>query len=153
RGESTAHDEVEAALDRVEARNARIGAFEIVRRDAALAEAAGVDADPDRAGLPLAGVPIAIKDSIPVAGEPLRVGSRATDPAPQRADHEVVRRLRQAGAVVVGITRVPELCVFGATDSARGITRNPWNLERTPGGSSGGSAAAVAAGMVPAAHA
>ena len=64
----------------------------------------------------------------------------------------MVRRLRAAGAVVVGLTRVPELCVFGATDSVFGLTRNPWDLARTPGGSSGGSAASVAAGMVPVAH-
>jgi amidase len=63
-----------------------------------------------------------------------------------------VERIRAAGGVVVGLTRVPELCVFGATDSVHGITRNPWDLARTPGGSSGGSAAAVAAGMVPVAH-
>jgi amidase len=79
-------------------------------------------------------------------------GSTASDPQPQPADHEVVRRLRAAGAVVVGLTRVPELCVFGATDSKFGLTRNPWNRSRTPGGSSGGSAAAVAAGMVAVAH-
>jgi amidase len=82
----------------------------------------------------------------------LRAGSAATDGSPQARDHEVVARLRAAGAVVVGITRVPELCVFGATDSVYGVTRNPWDLERTPGGSSGGSAAAVAAGIVPMAH-
>ena len=71
------------------------------------------------------------------------------DDRPQTVDHEVVRRLRAAGAIVVGLTRVPELCVFGATDSSFGITHNPWDLSRTPGGSSGGSAAAVAGGMVP----
>ena len=82
----------------------------------------------------------------------MRMGSTGSDPAPQHTDHEIVRRLRAAGAIVVGLTRVPELCVFGATDSGFGITRNPWDLGRTPGGSSGGAAAAVAAGMVPAAH-
>ena len=100
----------------------------------------------------LAGVPIAIKDNIPVAGEPMRTGSVATSAEPQEADHPVVARLRAAGAVPVGLTSVPEMCVFGTTDSAYGITRNPWNPGRTPGGSSGGSAAAVAAGMVPVAH-
>ena len=64
----------------------------------------------------------------------------------------MVRRLRGAGAVVVGITRVPELCVYGTTDSTYGITHNPWDLDRSPGGSSGGSAAAVASGTVPVAH-
>jgi amidase len=61
----------------------------------------------------------------------------------------VVARIRAAGAIIIGLTRVPELCVFGTTDSAYGISRNPWNTDRTPGGSSGGSAAAVAAGIVP----
>jgi amidase len=105
-----------------------------------------------RTPLPLAGVPIAVKDNVDVAGEPTRDGSLATPDGPRPADHEVVRRLRAAGAVVVGKTRVPELCVFGATDSPYGVSRNPWVRSRTPGGSSGGSAAAVAAGMVPVAH-
>ncbi|HLY34128.1 MAG TPA: amidase family protein, partial [Jatrophihabitantaceae bacterium] len=134
-------------------RDAQIGAFQVVRTFAALREADELDARPDKDALPLAGVPIAIKDNVPVAGEPMRAGSEASDPRPQDADHEVVRRLRAAGAIVVGITRCPELCVFGSTDGAFGITRNPWDLDRTPGGSSGGSAAAVAAGLVPLAHA
>lgn len=140
------------ALERLEKSDPHIGAFQLVRAERALAEAAAVDANPDRASLPLAGVPIAIKDNIPVAGEPLRNGSLATTDEPQPADHELVTRLRAAGAVVIGLTRVPELCVFGTTDSAFGLSRNPWNTERTPGGSSGGSAAAVAAGIVPIAH-
>ncbi len=106
----------------------------------------------DLAALPLAGVPIAVKDNVAVAGEPMRAGSLATSGTPQPADHPVVQRLRDAGAVVVGLTRTPELCVFGATDSAYGITRNPWAPDRTAGGSSGGTAAAVAAGLVPAGH-
>jgi amidase len=152
-GATSAVAAVTEALHRIETRDGEVDAFQVVRRDAALAEAAAVD---ERiaagAALPLAGVPVAIKDNVPVAGEPMRVGSAATDPAPQARDHAVVHRLREAGAVVVGITRVPELCVFGATDSVFGITRNPWAPERTPGGSSGGSAAAVAAGMVVLAH-
>lgn len=150
-GALTAVDATRAALARIE-RGARLGAFQVVRTEKALAEAAEVDARIDRSLLPLAGVPIAIKDNIPVAGEPMRDGSAATDSAAQVADHEIVARLRAAGAVVVGITRVPELCVFGTTDSVYGTTRNPWNLKRTPGGSSGGSAAAVASGQVPFAH-
>jgi amidase len=151
-GRRTARQETEAALARIEADDPALGAFQQVRVFAALREADDVDARPDRDRLPLAGVPVAIKDNVPVAGEPMRIGSPATDPTPRPADHEVVRRLRAAGAVVVGITRVPELCVWGATDSSFGITRNPWKRDRTPGGSSGGSAAAVAAGMVPIAH-
>ncbi len=149
-GASTAVAETTAALSRIAADS--VGAFQVVRGDRALAEAAEVDARGDRATLPLAGVPVAIKDNIPVAGEPLRDGSAATSAEPQVHDHAVVARVRAAGGIVVGITRVPELCVFGATDSVYGITRNPWNPERTSGGSSGGSAAAVASGQVPIAH-
>jgi amidase len=150
-GTLTAVDSTRAALARIED-GVRVGAFQVVRAERALAEAAAVDARADRSTLPLAGVPIAIKDNIPVAGEPMRDGSAATSPAPQSADHEIVSRLRAAGAIIVGITRVPELCVFGTTDSVHGTTRNPWNAERTSGGSSGGSAAAVASGQVPFAH-
>ena len=152
-GRTTAVQATREALDRIAARDGDLGAFQVVRSDAALREAAAVDRVV-AAGqhLPLAGVPVAIKDNVPVEGEPMRDGSAATEGYPQLANHEVVRRLRAAGAVVVGITRVPELCVFGATDSVYGVTRNPWDLERTPGGSSGGSAAALAAGIVPIAH-
>lgn len=150
-GRLTALDATREALRRIETRDGRLGAFQVVRRDAAVREAAALDTA-GAAGLPLAGVPVAIKDNIPVEGEPMRVGSAATEGYPQKASHEVVRRIREAGGVVVGLTRVPELCVFGATDSVYGVTRNPWNEERTPGGSSGGSAAAVASGQVPVAH-
>ena len=88
-----------------------------MRGDRALTEADAVDARPDRGNLPRAGVPVAIKDNVGVTGEPCRVGSAGTDPAAATEDHEVVRRLRGAGGVVVGITRVPELCVYGTTDS------------------------------------
>ncbi len=151
-GESSAREHTQAALDRIADLDGPVGAFQVVRRERALDEADAVDRLADRSLLPLAGVPIAIKDNVQVAGEPMRDGSTGSDPAPQDSDHEVVRRLRAAGAVVVGLTRVPELCVFGATDSSFGVTRNPLDLNRTPGGSSGGSAAAVAAGMVPVAH-
>jgi amidase len=152
RGDVTAQQATEDALARIAELDSSIGAFQEVRAVASIREARDVDDRPDKATLPLAGLPIAIKDNVPVTGEPMRSGSTASDPGPQPADHEVVRRLRAAGAVVVGLTRVPELCVFGATDSRFGLTRNPWNRQRTPGGSSGGSAAAVAAGMVAAAH-
>jgi amidase len=151
-GRRTAVDAVTDSLARIREYDDDVAAFQVVRRERALAEAADVDARPDRSTLALAGVPVAIKDNVPVAGEPMRVGSAATDDSPQSSDHVVVERIRAAGGVVVGLTRVPELCVFGATDSVHGITRNPWDLARTPGGSSGGSAAAVAAGMVPVAH-
>jgi amidase len=149
---TTAEAETRAALSRIASHDGRICAFQVVRAERALAEARAVDARPDRFALPLAGVPVAVKDNIAVEGEPLRNGSLATDPTPQPTSHELVQRLRRAGAVVVGLTRVPELCVFGTTDSPFAITRNPRNPRRSPGGSSGGSAAAVAAGMVTVAH-
>lgn len=152
RGELSARAATELALTRIAERDPALGAFRVVRHERALAEAAEVDARPDRAMLPLAGVPIAVKDNVAVAGEAMRTGSPGSSDLPQQADHEVVRRLRAAGAVVVGLTNVPELCMFGTTDSTAGITRNPWDPSRSPGGSSGGSAAAVAAGMVAVAH-
>src|SRR4051812_27968502 len=131
-GRLTARQATEDALVRIENVDSRINAFQEVRTFAALREADAVDARPDLAELPLAGVPLAIKDNVPVTGEPMRDGSTGSNPAPQEKDHEIVRRLRNAGAVVVGLTRVPELCVYGATDSAFGITRNPWDTDRTP---------------------
>ncbi len=151
-GDLSATDSVAVALGRIAAHDAKVGAMQVVRAERALAEAAQVAARADLAELPLAGVPVVIKDNVSVAGEPMRDGSLATSAAPRPADHPVVKRLRDAGAVVVGLSRVPELCIFGATDSPFGVARNPWDVTRTPGGSSGGSAAAVAAGMVPLGH-
>lgn len=147
-GSLTARAATERALAHIERTQPATNAWQVVRAEKALAEADAIDQRPDRDHLQLAGVPIAVKDNVPVAGEPMRDGSTASDPTPRTTDHEVVRRLREAGAVVVGTTRVPELCIWGATDSAFGITRNPWDPSLTPGGSSGGSAAAVAAGDV-----
>ncbi|WP_269858573.1 amidase [Streptomyces sp. RPT161] len=148
-GRVTPREVVAEHLARIERENAGIGAFRTVRAQLALAEADEVAARPDLAGLPLAGVPVAVKDNLPVRGESCRNGSAATMDTPATADHPTVRRLRAAGAVVVGLTNVPELCVFGTADSVYGIARNPWDRARTSGGSSGGSAAAVASGMVP----
>jgi len=145
-------DAVREHLQHVAAADAGIGAFQRVRAGAALREAEALARHPALASMPLAGVPIAIKDNVPVAGEPMRVGSAATSDTPSPSDHEVVRRLRAAGAIVVGLTRVPELCIWPTTDGPLGTSRNPWNPQRSPGGSSGGSAAAVAAGLVPIAH-
>ncbi|USQ84732.1 amidase family protein [Streptomyces phaeoluteigriseus] len=136
-------------LARIARLDGRIGAFRVVRAEAAPAEADEVAARGDRDRLPLAGVPVAVKDNLAVRGESTRVGSAATPDAPAGADHVTVARLRAAGAVVVGLTNVPELCVFGTTDGVHGTARNPWDTSRTAGGSSGGSAAAVAAAMVP----
>jgi amidase len=138
---------VELCVRRIEAIDPKLNAFRIVLAEQALAEADAL-AD-DRAEGPLAGVPIAVKDDKPVAGQAVTRGSRSYGP-PAATDAEVIRRLRAAGAIPVGITNVPELMIFPWTASAaNGVTRNPWHLERTPGGSSGGSAAAVASGMVP----
>ena len=151
-GELSAVEVVRAHLAHLADVEARIGAFRMVRNEAALAEAAAVDASPHRSELPLAGVPIAVKDNVAVTGEVATAGSRAHTPFPATADHPVVGRLRAAGAVVVGITRMPELGIYSATDGPGTVTRNPWDTARSPGGSSGGSAAAVAAGVVPLAH-
>ncbi|MFE0453932.1 amidase [Streptomyces sp. NPDC058914] len=140
---------VAAHLARIERLDGRVGAFRTVRARAALTEADEVGARADLAELPLAGVPVAVKDNLAVRGESMRVGSAATPDTPAGDDHVTVARLRAAGAVVVGLTNVPELCVFGTTEGVHGTARNPWDTARTAGGSSGGSAAAVAAGMVP----
>jgi amidase len=138
-----ARELVELSLRRIEALNPRLNAFRVTMAEEALAAA---DAGPTG---PLAGVPIAIKDDLPVSGQSTTRGSRSYGP-PAAADAEAVRKLRAAGAIPIGITNVPELTIFPwtATD-ANGVTRNPWDPSRTPGGSSGGSAAAVAAGLVP----
>jgi amidase len=151
-GELSAVEVLHAHLAHLDAVESRIGAFRLVRRDAALAEAAAVDAAADRASLPLAGVPVAVKDTIHVAGEVVTDGCAAATPQPAAEDHPVVGRLRAAGAVIIGITRVPELCLYATTDGPGTVTRNPWDTARSPAGSSGGSAAAVAAGAVPLAH-
>jgi amidase len=148
-GELTAVDVVRAHLAHLDEVEPRVGAFRVVRRAAALAEAAAVDAAPGRAELPLAGVPIAVKDNVAVAGETCTDGSPACPERTAVADHPVVARLRAAGAVVVGITRAPELCLYASTDGPDAVTRNPWDTARSPAGSSGGSAAAVASGAVP----
>ncbi|MFF2995126.1 amidase [Streptomyces sp. NPDC057950] len=145
----TPREVVAEHLARIERLDTRVGAFRLVRSEAALAEADALAAHPDLARLPLAGVPVAVKDNLPVRGESCRQGSAATPDAAAEEDHVTVARLRAAGAVVVGLTNVPELCVFGTSDSVYGIARNPWDTSRTAGGSSGGGAAAVAAGMVP----
>jgi amidase len=145
-GEAHPRELVEACLRRIEELNPRLNAFRTAMADEALAAADAASSDG-----PLAGVPIAIKDDTAVAGQPTTRGSRSYGPPADR-DAEVVRRLRGAGAIPIGITNVPELMIWPWTASdANGITRNPHDLSATTGGSSGGSGAAVAAGMVPAA--
>ncbi len=104
-------------------------------------------------GGPLEGVPIAIKDNMPVAGTPLTNGSAMSSAFPSRFEGHLVNQLRHAGAIMLGKTNLPEFATLPVTENQRfGATRNPWNTDYTPGGSSGGSAAAVAAGMAPVAH-
>jgi amidase len=150
RGDASARELVELALGRIERLDRELNAFGAVYAERALLEAAQADARV-RAGedRPLLGVPVAVKDEIDIGGEITSRGTGAfVTPAP--ADAEVVRRLRAAGAIVIGKTKMPELGLWPFTESVTwGVTRNPWDLERTPGGSSGGSAAAVAAGLVP----
>ncbi|GCB42964.1 amidase [Streptomyces sp. NL15-2K] len=146
---ATPREVVAEHLARIERLDGRVGAFRVVRAEAALAEADEVAARGDLAELPLAGVPVAVKDNLAVRGESRRLGTAATRDTPAADDHVTVARLRAAGAVVVGLTNVPELCVFGTTEGVHGTARNPWDTSRTAGGSSGGSAAAVAAGLVP----
>ena len=140
---------VERSFRRIRERDPEIRAFLSLREDEALAEADALTARDDLDTLPLAGVPIAVKDNLDVAGLPTTAGSRATDGRPATEDAEVVARLRAAGAIVVGKAALPELGIWATTDGFWGATRNPRRPDRTPGGSSGGSAAAVAAGFVP----
>jgi amidase len=152
RGDVPATQVVADHLEQVGISDPSLHAFRQVRGGEALSEAEKVDEQDDLAGLPLAGVPVAVKENTAVAGLPIWSGSAAARSPVAEEDHEVVRRLRGAGAIVVGITRMPEMGLWATTDDQTGATRNPWDLDRTPGGSSGGSAAAVAAGLVPIAH-
>jgi amidase len=152
RGDASATQVVADHLDHIARSNGELAAFRVVRSGEAIVEAEKVDEQDDLANLPLAGVPIAVKENTAVAGLPTWNGSAAARTAVAESDHEVVRRLRGAGAVILGVTRIPELGIWALTDDESGVTRNPWHLDRTPGGSSGGSAAAVASGLVPIAH-
>jgi amidase len=149
RGDATATQVVADHLEQIAISEPSLNVFRVVRGGEAIVEAEKVDEQEDLANLPMAGVPVAVKENTAVAGVPTWNGSAAARTAVAEDDHEIVRRLRGAGAVVVGITRMPEMGLWATTDDAEGATRNPWNLDRTPGGSSGGSAAAVAAGLVP----
>ena len=145
---------VQLYLDRIARVDPQLNAFRVVLAERAMVEAEQAEARL-RAGdeRPLLGVPIALKDNQDLAGELTCNGTDAY-PDPAVADDEMVRRLREAGAIVLGKTHLPELAICGFTESATwGVTRNPWDAQRTPGGSSGGSAAAVAAGLVPIASA
>lgn len=150
-GEATSAEILEACLERIEQRDPGLNAFSVVLAEEARVEAASRDAAlaAGETPGPLHGVPIGIKEEIDVAGCVTTFGGRSNS-TPAAADGEVVRRLRDAGAVIIGKTRMPEFGQWPFTESEDGgYTRNPWNPEHTPGGSSGGTAVAVAAGMVP----
>ncbi len=152
-GELSARELVQASLDRIAALEPAINAFTHVAPESALAAADAVDTAAGEDPRPFAGVPIAIKDNRAVAGMPLSMGSDLFADVVAPVDAFCVRRLRDAGFVIVGKTSMPEMGILPTTEPRRfGPTANPWAPDRTPGGSSGGSAAAVAAGMVPIAH-
>ena len=151
RGELSARELVEASLERISALDPSLNAFVETDAAGALAAAGAIGPDDPR---PFAGVPIAVKANTPVRGLVQSLGSALL--ADHRAGHDayLVARLRRAGFVIVGMTNLPEFGILPTTEPRHsGATRNPFCLDRTPGGSSGGSAAAVAAGMVPVAHA
>lgn len=152
RGEISSTDLVELCLARIDASESSLNAFRIVCAKSALAEAASADQRlnaGERA--PLLGVPIAIKDDVDLAGHTTPFGCGGSH-KPAAEDAEMVRRLRLAGAIPIGKTNAPEVGQWPFSESPSfGATRNPWSLDHTPGGSSGGAAAAVSAGLVAAA--
>jgi aspartyl-tRNA(Asn)/glutamyl-tRNA(Gln) amidotransferase subunit A len=154
-GRRSAVEVCASSLERIAAGNDRLHAFLTVTGERAMDAAARIDADRARgAGLdrPLLGVPIAVKDNLCTAGVRTTAASRILADYVPPYSATVITRLEAAGAVVVGKTNLDEFSMGSSTEhSAFGATRNPWDEDRTPGGSSGGSAAAVAAGMVPAA--
>ncbi|MEI6667589.1 MAG: Asp-tRNA(Asn)/Glu-tRNA(Gln) amidotransferase subunit GatA [Acidobacteriota bacterium] len=151
RGDISASEACDTALARIAAGNADLNAFLLVDQDGARRRAADLDTAPDRAACgALAGVPVAIKDNLSTAGLDTTAGSRMLQGYRPPYTATAVARLEAAGAVVVGKTNCDEFAMGSSNEhSAFGPVRNPWARDRTPGGSSGGSAAAVAAGMAP----
>lgn len=150
RGETTARAIVSSAVDSAEKLNDTLNAFLQIDRQGALQRAADIDASSDKATMPLAGIPIAIKDNICVRGMQTSCGSRILGPYQPQYNATVTERLLAAGAVIIGKTNCDEFAMGSSNEnSAFGPVKNPWDTSRVPGGSSGGSAAAVAAGIVP----
>jgi aspartyl-tRNA(Asn)/glutamyl-tRNA(Gln) amidotransferase subunit A len=154
-GQATAVGLVERAFQRIEAFDSRLNSFVALDRSAALAAARESDERRSRghhAHSRLDGIPISVKDNLHVAGFPTTWGSRALKDYRPAKDELPIARLRRAGMIVIGKTNAPEFTLEGYTrNDLFGVTRNPWNTDLTPGGSSGGAAASVAAGFVPAA--
>jgi Asp-tRNA(Asn)/Glu-tRNA(Gln) amidotransferase A subunit family amidase len=159
-GDLTAEQLVENALARIDLVEPDVNAFTVVLREQALSEARAIDDGlaaggrdgraQELKGLPLLGVPVSVKDHVWLAGTPATNGSVALQDFVPDTDAVAVARLKAAGAVVVGKTNNPEFCYRGYTrNDVWGLTRNPWSLDRTPGGSSGGAGAAVAYGATP----
>jgi amidase len=147
-GEISPRELVQVYLERIERIDPELNAFRVVLGERALTEAKQAGRRKASQDRPLLGVPFAVKDNHDLAGEVTTHGTGAYDRAPAGDDAEIVRRLRAAGAIPIGKTLLPELAITGFTESATwGVTRNPWDLDRSPAGSSGGSAAAVAAGL------
>jgi amidase len=149
-GDISARELVQNSLDRIEELNPALNAFVQIDAERALAAADEVGPGDER---PFAGVPIAIKNNRAVEGLRLTYGCSLMADHVANYDHNIVRRFRDAGFVIVGTTTLPEYGILPVSEARLfGPTRNPWDLQRTPGGSSGGAAAAVAAGLVPVAH-
>ncbi|HEY8304677.1 MAG TPA: amidase [Solirubrobacteraceae bacterium] len=149
-GDVSSRELVEISLARIEELNPKLNAFVEIDGERALASAAAIEAGDER---PFAGVPIAIKNNRPVEGLKATIGCSLLANHVASHDCNIARRCKDAGFVIVGTTTLPEYGILPVSEARLfGPTRNPWDLDRTPGGSSGGAAAAVASGMVPVAH-